>query len=251
MADRPRSARSDTDDFSAPGRNRILVALGMAAGSVDAAAYLGLGHAFPANMTGNTVLLVIAIARGSTSDAARSALALAGFAAGVLVGVRLERPDRPWPAGAPRALALQTATLAGILVVWWLTARHGSGLRMALLTVAGGAMGLQSVTTRAAHVEGVATTYITGTLTNALATFGRRTGRDDVRRGELSGAVWALYGAGALAGALIEIHAGAAAIILPTVVLLGVTAVAIAAARGVWTERHGFRAVRSKPRPRR
>lgn len=46
-------------------RDLGLLGLALAAGGVDAATYLGLGRAFPANMTGNTVLLGVAVARGA------------------------------------------------------------------------------------------------------------------------------------------------------------------------------------------
>lgn len=59
-----------------------LLALSLAAGVVDAVSYVGLGKVFTANMTGNTVLLGVALARGTGGDAARAAAALGGFCAG-------------------------------------------------------------------------------------------------------------------------------------------------------------------------
>jgi hypothetical protein len=87
------------------GVRQILLALALAAGFLDAASYLGLGHTFPANMTGNTVLLAVAAARGSGTDALQSATALAGFAAGVAVGAGGDSPY-PTPVGAVAVSAL-------------------------------------------------------------------------------------------------------------------------------------------------
>jgi uncharacterized membrane protein YoaK (UPF0700 family) len=49
---------------------------------VDAASYLALGRVFTANMTGNAVLLGVALARSSGTDATRSGAALGGFVSG-------------------------------------------------------------------------------------------------------------------------------------------------------------------------
>ena len=59
-----------------------MLALAFAAGYIDAISYLGLSRVFTANMTGNTVLLGIALAQLDGDAAARSGLALAGFLAG-------------------------------------------------------------------------------------------------------------------------------------------------------------------------
>jgi uncharacterized membrane protein YoaK (UPF0700 family) len=60
-------------------------------------------------MTGNTVLLGVALARGS--DAARSAAALGGFCLGVPVGVALIGIYGRWPRVARRAFSLLRCVL--------------------------------------------------------------------------------------------------------------------------------------------
>src|SRR5215470_8216887 len=57
--------KSATADSRQPGgwRDGVLLALTFAAGCVDALSYLGLSHVFTANMTGNAVLLGLAIGR--------------------------------------------------------------------------------------------------------------------------------------------------------------------------------------------
>ena len=49
-----------TDSAGAVRRDRLLLALTFAAGSVDALSYVGLSRVFTANMTGNAVLLGLA-----------------------------------------------------------------------------------------------------------------------------------------------------------------------------------------------
>ena len=53
------------------GRDAMLTSLSLAAGCVDAVGYLGLGQVFVANMTGNTVLLGLAILAGELRPVAR------------------------------------------------------------------------------------------------------------------------------------------------------------------------------------
>ncbi len=80
--------------------SRYLLALALAANIVDASNYLGLGRVFTANMTGNTALLGVALARGSGQDAIRSVVALGGFCTGAAAGVLLLQNKGPWP-GSP------------------------------------------------------------------------------------------------------------------------------------------------------
>jgi uncharacterized membrane protein YoaK (UPF0700 family) len=95
----------------------MLLLLTLAAASVDAISYLGLGHVFTAMMTGNTVLLGLALAQGEALAALRSILALIGFAIGVFAGaIIVERESYPaeWPAAVTAALAFETIILASL-----------------------------------------------------------------------------------------------------------------------------------------
>jgi uncharacterized membrane protein YoaK (UPF0700 family) len=84
---------------------------------MDAITYLGLGHAFPANMTGNTVLLGVAVARGDGTAGVRSAVALGGFSLGVIIGALIVG-NRSWPARSASALLLESIVLLALLVGW-------------------------------------------------------------------------------------------------------------------------------------
>jgi uncharacterized membrane protein YoaK (UPF0700 family) len=72
----------------------MLVLLSAAAGCVDAVSYLGLGHIFTANMTGNTVLLGLSLGQADWHAALRSGVALVGFIFGVAVGTVIVGGDR-------------------------------------------------------------------------------------------------------------------------------------------------------------
>jgi uncharacterized membrane protein YoaK (UPF0700 family) len=150
------------------------VVLTAVSASLDALSYLGLGHVFPANMTGNTVLLGVSAATGDPAAAFRSATALATFLLGAAV-VGLGVPLRASSAAWRTVLAAETA-LIGAWCGWWLalgeTAPDGPA-RYGLVGLAGAAMGTQSSLVRSLGVP-VTTTYITGTWTALSAGTGAR-----------------------------------------------------------------------------
>ena len=85
-----------------------LALLTAVAGVGDAISYLGLGHVFVANMTGNTVLLGIAAVEHASGPALRTVLALAGFVAeharnagDTLYLLRFSAPAEPASGPAP------------------------------------------------------------------------------------------------------------------------------------------------------
>ncbi|GGS74387.1 YoaK family protein [Nonomuraea spiralis] len=150
-----------------------MVALALAAGAVDALSFLALGQVFTANMSGNLVLLGLALGTGDTSHIIRSGVSLAAFCLGLALGFTLlgrAPPGRDVPSsrepGVPaRPLAVLLAELALLLVVaagWTARALPGP----ALIAASGTAMGLQSAVTRWAGGPGLSTTYVTGTLTS-------------------------------------------------------------------------------------
>lgn len=216
------------DPTASPATRERLLALAAAAGAVDAISYLGLGHAFPANMTGNTVLLALALARGADAKTLPAAVALVGFSLGVLGGGLTIDRRRRWPASAGGPLATHTLLLLAIALVWVLGGPPSRSMRDLLLGVAGVAMGLQSVSVLVLGAGGIATTYMTGTLTRALARLTRRlsSAHEDARGRRLRRLAeldWLLYALGAFCGGLLALHARADAYFLPA----GLTAVTL------------------------
>ena len=78
-----------------------LAALTVVSGFVDAVSFLGLGHVFTANMTGNVVLIGFAAAGAPGFSMAASLCALGGFLAGAVVGGRIVRSGRRAAEPAP------------------------------------------------------------------------------------------------------------------------------------------------------
>jgi uncharacterized membrane protein YoaK (UPF0700 family) len=211
-------------------RGTIVLGLTLVAGCTDAISYLGLGRVFTANMTGNTVLLGLAVAQRDAGAAARSAAALGGFVLGaVVVGLTPEQRRLSVTGGLVAELGLLAALLA-----WW--SATGSTPRGAtqdgLIALAGTAMGVQSAAVARLAVPGVATTYITGTWTGisaGVADWLRRRARDpsaeDRPHRGLQVVVVVVYLGGAIAGGFAHDGWGPAAAAIP----LGVLAVVVAA----------------------
>jgi uncharacterized membrane protein YoaK (UPF0700 family) len=181
---------------------------------------------FTANMTGNTVLLGVALARGTGGDAARASVALGGFCLGAALGVLvIPARDAPWPGRALVALLLELLALVALLVVWGTAGVHSAGY--VLIALSGVAMGIQSAAVRASDIRGVNTTYMTSTLLNAIAGLVQRVrGTPETHESpSLPGAAWATYALGAVAGAFAvrSWHAGAVAVPLAIVAAVSTT----------------------------
>ncbi len=91
----------------------MILVLAWAAGSLDAIGYLGLGHVFTANMTGNAVLLGLALGQGEGLVAVRSVVALGGFGLGVAIGATIVSKDRErmdWPPPVTNAVFKESSS---------------------------------------------------------------------------------------------------------------------------------------------
>jgi uncharacterized membrane protein YoaK (UPF0700 family) len=198
-------------------RDVMLTLLAAAAGSLDAVSFLGLGQVLVAAMTGNTVLLGIALGHADLHAALRSAVSLASFVAGAMVGAALvdhDALDDIWSPAVTWSLALELAIIVGLALAWhFLGGRAGVTIdyRYPLIVAAGIAMGIQSAAAHRIGVPGVATTYVSGTLTSLAARLvGWLRTRGDAARSDQAGTagapwlapcVWIAYGAGAVLAA--------------------------------------------------
>lgn len=232
------------------GRDAMLVVISSAAGSVDAMVYLGVRQIFPANMTGNTVLLGIALGRGDLSTFVGAGIALAGFFFGAAAGaavVERGREDVVWPSVVTAALALECAFLVAFAVGWNLVGEPDGGATYLLVAPVAVAMGVQGAAVRRLGVPGISATFVTGTLASlatrmsdrlrlALAQTsgpaGQAAGRPARERSSTRGlvepaAVLLAYGVGATAGSVTELRWGPGAVVLP-VALVAVVVVAAA-----------------------
>jgi uncharacterized membrane protein YoaK (UPF0700 family) len=207
-------------------RDLLLVALTFAAGSVDAVALLRL-DVFTAVMTGNIVLLGLAIGQGAFANALRSVIALVGYGAGVVTGARIVGAiaiDAHWSPNVTRALALEWVLQAAFLIGWLFTGTKPEGTgAAALIAFSGVAMGIQAATARAL-APGMSTTYVTGTLTGLLSELSALGAVSGDRRRRAS--IVVALALGALAGAFALSTAPALAPAIPLAVVGAVVLIA-------------------------
>ncbi len=195
-----------------PGRLLLatLIVLTMVSGLVDAVSYLGLGHVFTANMTGNVVLLGFAAAgaSGFSAPACLTSLGsfLAGAAAAGLMGRRLSS-RRSLLALAMTTEALATGVAAVIAAT--VTGVSSGWPRFTVIAVLALGMGVRNSTIRRLAVPDMTTTVLTMTLTG-LAADSAMGGGDGSQAARRIAAVIAML-AGAVAGASAFLHSGVTA----------------------------------------
>ena len=208
-------------------RDFLLVALTFAAGSVDAVALLRL-DVFTAVMTGNIVLLGLAVGQGAFGNALRSVIALVAYGVGVVVGARIVGAvaiESHWSPKVTRALAIEWVLQAAFLSGWVLTGAKPDGASAAaLIAFSGVAMGIQAATARAL-APGMSTTYVTGTLTGLLSELSALGAVSGDRRRRAS--IVVALALGAVAGALVLTVIPLLAPAIPLAVVGAVVLVAI------------------------
>ena len=152
-------------------RDLLTLPLSCASGATDAFSYLALGHVFTANMTGNTVLLGIALSTGDRERLVPAIVSLFSFVIGVAVGgcIATDATDEQiWPPSATLSLAIEALILTGVALVWLFLRPENAGPLLYSLTASGAfALGMQSATVQRLKVPGIVTTYISGTWTAA------------------------------------------------------------------------------------
>ncbi len=196
----------------------LLVSLTVLSGVVDAVSYLVLGHVFVANMTGNVLLLGLAIVGAPGFSVASSAIALAAYLVGSLLGGRISRQLRAHPGrhlGTASAIQASFLFAASVLIAVT-SAPHGT-LRESLIVVLAVAMGIQGSTARSLAVEDLSTTVLTQTITGLAAD--SQLGTEDRARSFRRLVTIAAMLAGAVASAACVLH--------------GATVVAVAAATAI------------------
>jgi uncharacterized membrane protein YoaK (UPF0700 family) len=204
----------------------VLIILTVVTGVVDAVTYLGLGHVFAANMTGNIVLLGFALGGASEISIAASLVSLAAFLTGAAGGGVLARAveaDRHrW---FTTALVLETVGLW--LAAGCATLAVSGYVIVGLLALT---MGMRNATVRRMAVPDLTTTVLTLTVTGLAADAAGGSGSNRVSTRRIGSIVAML--AGALAGALLLGQSLAAPLVLAGGVLGLTTAAFALAGRG-------------------
>jgi uncharacterized membrane protein YoaK (UPF0700 family) len=166
---------------------RSLLLLTFSTGLVDAGSYLGLGHVFTANMTGNVVLLGFGLAGAAGLPVVAPLVSLGAFLLGAGTGgLRTSRPEpdqgrRLYSALGIETILITTATAFSIVV----DVRPNALSSYVVIGLLAFALGLRNATVRKIAVPDLSTTVLTMTLTGLAADsrlFGG-SGSGTVRRG--------------------------------------------------------------------
>jgi uncharacterized membrane protein YoaK (UPF0700 family) len=201
---------------------RTLLLLTFTTGLVDAASYLGLGHVFAANMTGNIVLLGFGLAGARGLPVVAPLVSLGAFLAGAGSGARLGAPLlADHHRGLYAALGIETLlVVSAAILAAAADIRVGALSGYVVVALLAFAMGVRNATVRRVAVPDLTTTVLTMTLTG-LASDSRLfggTGQGTVRRTTAVGSMLlgALCGALLVRSSLWLVLAGAAGLALVT-----------------------------------
>jgi len=186
-----------------------LTVLTVVSGMVDAVSYLGLGHVFTANMTGNVVILGFAAAGAPGFSIPASLASLGSFLVGAAAAGRVTAhitSRRHWLLIAMTVEGLFAGAAAIVAGVHAGDVTSGSA-RYTVIIVLALAMGVRNSTIRRLAVPDITTTVLTMTLTG-LAADSSLAGGSNPHLARRTSAITAML-AGAITGAALYLHTGA------------------------------------------
>ncbi|MET4159534.1 YoaK family protein [Agromyces sp. PvR057] len=147
-----------------------MLALTFSTGVIDAVGYLGLDRVFTGNMTGNIVILGMALTGADGLPILGPVLALGGFGLGAAVAGRALRDHvAGWHPRTTVVFAGVAAVLFAAAIAVALGGRPGEATQLAVTTALGLAMGMQAGAARHLAVKDVTTVVVTSTLTGLAA----------------------------------------------------------------------------------
>jgi len=181
----------------------LMLALTFSTGVVDAVGYLGLDRVFTGNMTGNVVILGMALAGADDLPILGPVLALAAFLVGAAIAGRALRDlAAGWSARSTGLFTAVAVVLVAVTVVAFATGDdRPESVTLAITAAMALAMGMQAGSARHIGVKDVTTVVVTSTLVGLAfdSRFGGGGKQPWLRR---AGAI-VLIGAGAAVGALL------------------------------------------------
>ena len=220
--------------WSQPAADVLL--LTWASGMLDALSYLRAG-VFTANMTGNTVVLGLAIAGIEKSRTVPAAVSIGSFAAGALIAaMAIPRNTRPWSRDLKLGTAMELPFAVAFALLWIATPPHRP-YGLVLIFLAAATLGIQSVAVRRMKIWGVTTTFITGSITTAMMVLVSRIRRVAPRSSERSGhhlllfLIFIIYVLAAATGTLLSSSHSVWAVVIPLGAILTVCLRSFFAAR--------------------
>ena len=149
----------------------LMLALTFSTGVVDAVGYLGLDKVFAGNMTGNVVILGMALAGADDLPWVGPLLALFAFMFGAVIGGRVLRPVKAgWTTRTTWLFTVVGIVLAGLAITMFiLGGKPPQPWELVITFFLASAMGLQAATARHIAVKDVTTVVVTSTITGFAA----------------------------------------------------------------------------------
>jgi uncharacterized membrane protein YoaK (UPF0700 family) len=199
-----------------------MMALTFSTGIIDAVGYLGLDRVFTGNMTGNVVVLGMAVTGADDLPVLGPALALLFFLVGAAVGGRaLRGATVPWSRRTNVLFGSVAVLVLAVGVLVMATDSHAAAVTATTLLAT--AMGVQAATARFIAVKDVTTVVVTSVLTGLAADSRLGTGSGSGAGTTRRIVVVAVLLAGAAVGAaLLQWHL-AAGVLLAGVIIAAVT----------------------------
>ena len=205
----------------------LMLVLTFSTGVVDAVGYLGLDRVFTANMTGNVVILGMALTGAEDLPILGPVVALVGFLVGAtVVGRVLRKAPTGWTTASSVVFGLVGIGLAVLAVVVTgldgVPVEAGTTAPPAALAVTGTlgvVMGGQGAAARRLAVKDVTTVVVTSTLTGLAADSRLAGGTGEGWRRRIGAVVLILAGA-AVGAALLRWHIGAGLALAAVIALL-------------------------------
>lgn len=187
----------------------MMLALTFTTGIIDAVGYLGLDRVFTANMTGNVVILGMAIAQADGLPIVGPIVALVAFMIGAALGGALLRSARTgWSGRSTIAFSVTGTVLLGLGVSCFVVLPvEGSPWAFTITGMLGAAMGLQAAAARKLAVADVTTVVVTSTIVGLASEskIAGGTGKNFPRR--VLAVLMILVGAG-VGALLLQVHIG-------------------------------------------
>jgi uncharacterized membrane protein YoaK (UPF0700 family) len=201
----------------------LMLALTFSTGVIDAVGYLGLDRVFTGNMTGNVVILGMALVGADDLPVLGPVLALMGFMAGAALGGRVLRvAGAGWTRRTTVLFALVALTMLVVAAVLFALDDFTEPVALTITTVLGAAMGVQAATARFIAVKDVTTVVVTSTITGLAADSVLGSGKGTGQSLRRFSAVLLILAGAAAGAALLKWELGAG-LVLSGVITLVVT----------------------------
>lgn len=150
----------------------LLLLLTFSTGIIDAVGYLGLDRVFTGNMTGNVVLLGMALTGAADLPVLRPALALAFFMIGAAIaGKVLQKSSKEgWCPRTTSNLLIIGLGMTGLAITTAVVdVQDNATLGSVVTSILGLIMGMQAATARGLKVSDLTTVVVTSTITGLAA----------------------------------------------------------------------------------